>query len=146
MLAGFLGVLVAVLFYRIALVAPPASFYENQAAFEAVFSTTWRLLIGGLAAYLVSQFLDIHIYHLLKVATRGRFMWLRNNGSTVISQFVDTMIFITVAFYGVVDNLWGLILGQYVIKLIIALLDTPVLYGMVYLIRRYESPDAKNDD
>lgn len=136
--AGFVGVLLAVGFFRIATVAPPASFYADQEAFEAVFQTSWRLLLGGFMAYLISQFLDIQIYHFLKKLTRDRHMWIRNNASTVCSQFVDTTVFITVAFYGIVDSLWPLILGQYAIKIVIAALDTPILYGLVYLIRKTE--------
>ena len=138
---GFLGVLLAAGFFRIAIIAPPASFYEQQAAFEAVFGTTWRLLLGGLVAYLISQFLDVYLYHRLRAATKGRHMWLRNNLSTWTSQFVDTSIFITVAFYGVVDQLWSLILGQYLIKLVIALADTPILYLLVHFLK-----DSRLDD
>lgn len=72
-------------------------------------------------------------------------MWLRNNLSTWTSQFVDTVIFISVAFYGVVDELWSLILGQYLIKLAIAALDTPVLYLIVYLVRRSKASRGTED-
>lgn len=133
---GFGAVLLAVAFFRIAMIAPPASFYENQEAFEAVFSTTSRLLAGGFIGYLVSQFLDVQLYHALGRLTKGKHMWLRNNGSTVVSQFVDTTLFITIAFVGVVESLWSLILGQYLIKIIIALLDTPILYLIVTLLRK----------
>lgn len=62
---GFVSVLIAAGFFKLAIIAPPASFYEHQAAFERVFQTTWRLLLGGLIAYLISQFLDVHLYHVL---------------------------------------------------------------------------------
>jgi len=134
-LIGFVSVLLSVVFFKLALLAPPASFYQGQKAFEAIFSASPRLLLGGLTAYLVSQHLDIQIFHFFKKLTKGKHMWLRNNGSTLCSQFIDTCIFITVAFYGVIP-LWPVILGQYLIKVGIALLDTPVMYGLVYLIRK----------
>ena len=133
---GFGAVLLSVVFFKVALLAPPASFYAGQKAFESVFSVSPRLLLGGLTAYLVSQHLDIRIYHFFKKLTRGRHMWLRNNGSTIVSQFVDTCIFIGISFYGIVGSLWPLILGQYLIKLVIAVLDTPIMYGIVYFVKR----------
>lgn len=135
-IAGFVGVLLAAIFFRVAVVAPPAPFYSSQEAFELVFQTSPRLLAGGLAGYLVSQFFDVRFYHYLKRLTRGRHMWLRNNVSTLSSQFIDTSIFIFIAFYGIVEELLMLILGQYVIKVLIAILDTPVLYGAVFLVNK----------
>lgn len=133
---GFLGVLGAVLFFQIAIHAPPAAFYQHQEAFEFVFNVSSRLLVGGFLAYLISQVLDIHIFHFLKRLTKGRHLWFRNNLSTACSQLVDTTIFITIAFYGVVENIWPIIFGQYIIKLIIAAVDTPLVYGVVYFIRK----------
>jgi uncharacterized integral membrane protein (TIGR00697 family) len=66
----------------------------------------------------------------------GRHMWLRNNLSTILSQLIDTAVFITIAFYGVMP-LWPLIVGQWSIKVIIALCDTPLVYGAVWCIRRH---------
>ena len=135
-IVGFFGVVLAVIFFRVAFIARPAEFYTDQGAFEAVFRTSPRLLAGGFIAYLVSQFFDIAIFHKIRAATKGRFMWLRNNGSTMISQFIDSIIFIFVAFYGVVDDIMALVLGQYLIKMGIAIADTPIMYGLVALIRR----------
>jgi len=133
---GFISVILAVLIYQLAIVAPPAPFFQNQEAYESVFGVTWRLLLGGLAAYLISQFLDIRIFHYIREKTNAKHLWLRNIASTVISQFVDTVIFITVAFYGVFDDLFALILGQYLIKLVIALLDTPFAYLGINIVKR----------
>ena len=133
---GFFGVLLAVLFFRVAIIAPPASFYKDQKAFESIFNVSTRLLIGGFSAYLISQFVDVRLYHYFKKLTRGRHMWLRNNASTLCSQFIDTTIFITISFYGIFDNLWPIIFGQYLIKIIIALIDTPIIYLVVYIMKK----------
>jgi len=135
---GFMAVVIAVIFYQIALHSPGASFFSDQEAFEKVFSLSGRILLGGLLAYLVSQFLDVWVFHKIKSITGEKFLWLRNNGSTAISQLVDTVIFITVAFAGVVSNLPELILGQYVIKLVIAFIDTPIVYAAVKIIKKID--------
>ena len=85
---------------------------------------------------MVSQHLDVWIFHKLKQITNGKHLWLRNNLSTLTSQFIDTTIFITISFYGVFPILPA-IFGQYLIKVIIALLDTPIVYLAVLTIRKY---------
>lgn len=136
---GLFVVIGATVFYQISLYSPASPLYKDQQAFSAVFSLSPRLLIGGLAAYLVSQYLDVWLYHKIGEWTNGEKLWLRNNGSTLISQFVDTVIFMVVAFYGVVPvgALWGLILGQYAIKCVIAILDTPIVYWAVSAIKKH---------
>jgi hypothetical protein len=133
---GFVSVLLAVGIYQFAIYAPPAPFFKNQSAYESVFGVTWRILVGALVAYLISQFLDIRIFHYIRAKTEGKHLWLRNIASTLFSQFIDTVIFATVAFYGVIDDLFSVILGQYLIKLVIALLDTPFAYIGISIARR----------
>jgi uncharacterized integral membrane protein (TIGR00697 family) len=133
---GFLGVIVSVLFFKVAVWAPAAPTWGGQAAYEATLGMGPRLLAGGWTSYMVSQHLDVWVFHTLKRLTRGRHLWLRNNLSTAISQFVDTCIFITIAFHGVVP-LWPTILGQYVFKLLIAAVDTPIVYLAVRQVRKH---------
>ena len=95
------------------------------------------MLIGGWTSYAVSQHLDVWIFHKIKEKTKGKHLWLRNNVSTLISQFIDTLIFITIVFYGVCP-LWNAIFGQYIIKVIIALLDTPIVYLAVKFLNKEE--------
>ncbi len=133
---GFFAVTIAVVIFQIAIRAPGASFFQSQEAYETVFGLTWRLLLGGLIAYLVSQFNDVWLFHRLKELTRGRHLWLRNNVSTLVSQLIDTIIFITIAFYGVVPELHKLIAGQYIIKVVIAILDTPIAYITIGFLKK----------
>ncbi|MCP5107732.1 MAG: queuosine precursor transporter [bacterium] len=132
---GFVSLVVVSLLVQVALVWPQAPFWKNDAAFTSVLGSTVRVIIASLAAYLVSQYHDVWMFHLLKRAFGGRYLWLRNNISTMISQFIDSFLFIAIAFYGVMP-IWPLILGQWVIKLAIAVLDTPVVYLLVWLFKR----------
>ncbi len=99
-------------------------------ATSALFDFTPRFILGSLLAYLISQRFDVWIFHLIKEKTQGRHLWLRNNLSTMLSQAVDTLIYGVVVWWGVVDftTAMQLALAKYVLKLVIALLDTPFLY------------------
>lgn len=105
-------------------VAPFAQ--ETQKAFNIILGQNFRFVIASLTAYLISQHTDVLAFHFLKEKFNAK--WIRNNGSTITSQFIDTAIFITIAFWGNVPNLIIMILSQYIIKLILAVLDTPLFY------------------
>ena len=139
---GLLGVLLSVGFFSISIWAPAASFWDRQEAFELTLGLAPRLLLGGIVSYLVSQHLDVWIFHRLRELTEGRHLWLRNNASTLISQFVDTCIFISIAFYGIFP-IFEAIVGQYLLKLIIALLDTPLAYLAIGMTKRYLAVDEE---
>ncbi|MEE8433670.1 MAG: queuosine precursor transporter [bacterium] len=132
--AGFLVLLMVWALNALAIALPAAPFWEGQEAFDTVLSTTNRIIVAGLIAYAVSQSLDIWIFDRLKEMFRSRHLWLRNNVSTLLSQTVDTCVFITIAFYGEFPLL-PLIVGQLSVKYVIALLDTPVVYGIVAVVR-----------
>lgn len=133
---GFIALLMVSLLIQLALLWPPAPFWENEAAFGSILGSTFRVIMASMVAYLVSQYHDVWMFHILKKAARGRFLWLRNNISTMISQFIDSFLFITIAFYGVMP-IWPLILGQWVIKMAIAILDTPIVYLLVWRFRKH---------
>lgn len=129
--AGFLTLIGAFGLIQVALHWPPAGFWQGQEAFAAVLSTTPRIILGSLTAYLVSQLIDVWIFHACKRLTKGRHLWLRNNLSTALSQLLDTLIFISIAFWGLMPLL-PLIVGQWVVKLAIAAVDTGVVYLLVW--------------
>ncbi len=126
---GFLSNIVLVMSTWIAVEWQAAPFWGGQAAFESIFGLVPRIVLGSMIAYIVSQNLDVKIFVFLK-KKHPKHLWIRNNTSTMVSQFVDTVIFITIAFYGTVSGnmLLTLILGQYVVKWLIAAIDTPFLY------------------
>lgn len=106
----------------------PALEQEMQDAYEMLLGQNFRFVVASMAAYFVSQSWDVWIFNKLKNKTNGRHKWLRNNASTMSSQFIDTAIFITIGFIGSVPSIWAMILSQYCVKLILALLDTPFFY------------------
>ena len=134
---GFIVVVLSALFFRLAIILPAAPFWEGQGAFVTVLGSNLRLVAASLAAYLISQYHDIWAFLFWKEKTAGRHLWIRNNMSTGVSQLLDTVIFITLAFAGTGTPLLSLIFGQYVIKLVIALCDTPLVYAMVFMTKKY---------
>lgn len=102
-----------------------------------IFSTI-QITIGSLLAYFVGQFHDVWAFNWWKNRTNGRFLWLRNNASTIVSQLFDTLIFVPVAFYGVLDNktIFSIMYSEYPIKVAFALMGTAPLYIFVRLARR----------
>ena len=112
---------------------------ENDWAREsinAIFSTTPRLILGSMAGYIVSQLFDVWLYHAWwkftenKIGNKQKFLWLRNNGSTLISQLINTIIFTFIAFSSLYNftTLITIMISSYVVYIFTSLLDTPVLY------------------
>jgi uncharacterized integral membrane protein (TIGR00697 family) len=119
----------------------------GQSAFESVIGASTGIVVGSMVAYLVSQNWDVFAFHWLRDYTDGRMLWLRNIGSTATSQAIDTVIFISVAFVlfqGMgLEQALGLMVGQYVFKLGVALVDTPFVYAFVSVVRSRETPDSR---
>ncbi len=113
-------------------------------AFEAVFGTTTRVIGGSLAAYVVGQLLDIALFHRLRQLTNGRHLWLRATGSTLGSQFVDTLVVLTVAFYGQLSAgaILAITLFNYAYKVGIAVAITPLVYAAHAVIDRFLGREA----
>lgn len=131
-ISGFAASLLLVLGIQIAIGWEPAYFWEGQAAFAQTLGLTWRIVVASLLAYLVSQNWDIFLFQFIKQKTAGRHLWMRNILSTVTSQLLDTVLFITIAFWGTLPRevVIGMVGGQFAVKLLIALMDTPFLYAM----------------
>ncbi|WP_318567817.1 queuosine precursor transporter [Salinigranum marinum] len=133
-------VLLALVWSTILAPAAPTSVDPDQ--FATVLGSSTNIVVGSLLAYVVSQNWDVLVFHALRERTNGRYLWLRNIGSTATSQALDTVIFVSVAFL-VAPTLLGtgqpldvavvlaLIVGQYLLKLLIALIDTPFVYAVV---------------
>ena len=113
----------------------PSDLFDS---FDDVLGLAPRIVLASFTAYLISQHHDVIAFHFWRRLTQGKYLWLRNNASTVVSQFIDTVIFITIAFAGRSDvpPLMSLIVGQYVVKIIIAALDTPLMYLISYVMDR----------
>jgi len=127
--AGFYANLLLVAVVLISVNMTPAPFWGMQEEYEKILALVPRIVLASMIAFLVSQHLDVIQFHIWKEKTGGRHLWLRNNASTMVSQLVDTTLFITIAFYGTPGfPILAVIKGQYLIKLLIAALDTPFIY------------------
>jgi uncharacterized integral membrane protein (TIGR00697 family) len=134
---GFLVSIAMVLMTQLSMLYAPSTVPETaafasevHAATVTLFDYTPRFVFGSLLAYLVSQSFDVWIYHRIRDATDGRHLWLRNTGSTLASQAIDTLIYGLVVWWGLVDLVTALQLAgaKYVFKFVIAVIDTPFIY------------------
>ena len=99
-------------------------------------------------AYLLAQFVDIRLYHFWKKLTKGKMLWLRNNFSTFTSQFIDTTLVIgLLSVFNVLqwNQFWGLVLSGFLFKILVALLDTPLLYLFVNIFRKTFKMESHNE-
>lgn len=125
----------------VAIKMPPNETWGNQEAFASVFSSNLRMIIASIIAFITSQFHDIWAFNLLKKKTKGKYLWLRNNVSTIASQFIDTTIFMFIAFYKINPGftalfIVSLIIPYFIFKVVFALLDTPLCYLGVKWLRK----------
>ena len=125
--------------------ADPAEPFNQafQPALELVFGNTWRIAVGSILAFWVGDFVNSYVLARLKVATEGRFLWVRTIGSTVAGQLVDSVIFYPIAFAGiwVTDTLVKIILFNWVFKVALEAVFTPVTYAVVRALKKAEHED-----
>ncbi len=133
---GLVGLVLAVVFFQLSILAPSAPFFSDQAGYAATLGGGPRLLAGGLLGYWLGNRVDVWVFGVIRALTGERWFWLRKNGSTLLSQAVDTLVFVGVAFGGSVPFL-GVALGQYVLKLGIAIAATPLSYLVLNGMRRF---------
>ncbi len=141
---GFGCNLLAVLAIKSAQIIPGAGFWDAQAAYERILGFTPRLLLASFAAYLAGEFANSFVLAKLKIMTKGRKLWLRTIGSTVVGQGLDSLIFIIVAFWGVIPaaGILAAILNQWLFKTFYEAAATPVTYLIVNFLKNKERIDA----
>ena len=111
----------------------------DDKTFNLVFSASPLAVLASMSAYLIAQFLDIRIYHFWKQLTKGKYLWLRNNFSTFSSQIIDsTTVIALLCIFDILawDLFLGLVLSSITFKIVVAVIDTPLLYLLVGLIRK----------
>lgn len=138
--AGIFASLFSMVIILLAEVAPaiPSSPIDDK-TFTKVFALSPIAVLASMIAYLFAQYIDIGIYHFWKKLTKGRYLWLRNNFSTFLSQFIDTFTVVgLLCIFGVLpwSMFFGLVISGFIFKIFIAVLDTPFLYLFVYLMRK----------
>ena len=133
--SGFVAICLYFVFINVVVLWPAVSFWPNQSQFETTLLSSARVTVAGMSAFLVSQFLDVRIFAYIKSKHGHGRLAIRNIASTTISQTVDTVIFITIAFYGLFPIL-DIIIGTTLIKIIVALIDTPFVYFGRWILER----------
>lgn len=138
--AGIFASLFSLLIVYVAKVVPATTWSPvGDDLFSTVFGATALAVFASMIAYLLAQYVDIQIYHFWKRLTKGKHLWLRNNFSTFLSQFIDTFsVLFLLCSFGLIawDLFGGLLLGGFLFKVLIAAIDTPFLYLGVGLLRR----------
>ena len=123
---------------------PAAPFGASQFAYDEVLGLAPRILGASFVAYLVGEFANAFVLAKLKVATRGRWLWMRTIGSTVVGQALDSLVFVTLAFAGTMPGpaLAGVIVGQWLAKVLYEAAGTPLVYAVVGWLKAREGLDA----
>ncbi len=145
---GFFCNFIAVVAIWIGQVLPAASFWDAQAAYERILGYTPRLLVASFMAYLIGEFANSFVLAKMKIATRGRRLWLRTIGSTLVGQGLDSLVFITLAFVGTIPLtvLISMIVTQWLAKSIYEAAVTPLTYVVVKFLKRREGLDVYDHD
>ena len=127
---GFAASVAFTLFTMLAVWLPAADFWPLQGEFATILAAVPRITIAGLTAFIFSQNTDLWIFDRLKALHKGKHLWIRNNVSTITAQLLDSLIFIVIAFYGTmpVAALFTMVFSQWLVKLVLATLDTPFVY------------------
>ncbi len=143
--AGFAGLGFASFMAAVVVALPPAPFWQHQAAYEVAFGSTWRIVSASMIAYFCGEFVNSFVLAKMKIATRGRWLWTRTIGSTIAGEAVDSALFYPLAFYGtgiIPDEKLPLVMvAQFVAKVGVEVVLTPVTYKIVGFLKRAERED-----
>ena len=138
-LTGFFASVFTVILVYVAMAVPTAEMSPlDNATFEKVFGLSGPAFFGSMLAYLTAQFIDIRIFHFWKRLTKGKYLWLRNNASTMCSQLVDTSVILLILCYAEVllwEQFYSLLWMGWMFKVFVALIDTPIIYFCIWLLK-----------
>jgi hypothetical protein len=144
--AGFFATLFMAAMSWVVVALPPASDWPGQAAYESVFGQVPRIVLASVVAFWAGEFANSYVLARMKVLTKGRHLWMRTIGSTVVGQGIDSLIFYPLAFYGApgwpVEAMLWVMLSQFALKVAWEALLTPVTYGVVGFLKRREGVDV----
>jgi uncharacterized integral membrane protein (TIGR00697 family) len=143
--AGFAGLAFASVMAAVVVALPPAPFWENQKAYEIAFGQAPRIAAASMLAYFCGEFVNSFVLAKMKILTAGRWLWTRTIGSTIVGEAVDSALFYPLAFYGSGmipnDKLPAIMLAQFVLKVGVEVVFTPVTYKIVGALKRAEQED-----
>lgn len=145
---GFACSFFAVAVYMLTIALPHPDFWTNQEAFAIVMGTTPRVAAASFAGYLFGEFSNSMILSKMKVAAKGKNLWMRTIFSTIVGEGFDSVIFITISFYGTMDNsvLLQMILFQYIFKVAYEVIFTPVTYLVIGWLKKQEGLDVYDNN
>jgi len=134
--AAMVALVIVMAVVALAVALPPAARYEHNESYRIVFGNSLRIMFASLVAFIISQRHDIWAFEFWKKQTKGKHLWLRNNLSTIVSQFLDTTLFMFLAFYHMAPKfgaafVFSLIIPYWLVKVTFALADTPFVYALV---------------
>ena len=140
---GFASALLMSLVFILVGKMPSARGWENQEAYEKILGLTPRIVLASLAAYFSGEFSNSFVLAKMKILTRGRHLWMRTIGSTLVGELVDTLLFVMIAFGGTLSAglLWTVVISNYVFKTAVEALFTPLTYWIVRVLKRAEGAD-----
>jgi uncharacterized integral membrane protein (TIGR00697 family) len=139
---GFLCNLIFVIFAQLGQALPPAPFWEGQEAYQNILGYTWRLLVASFIGYLAGEFANSFVLAKMKILTKGRWLWTRTIGSTIVGEGLDTVIFITLAYIGTSSFVPIMILYHWLVKTAYEAVATPFTYAVVNYLKRKEAIDT----
>jgi uncharacterized integral membrane protein (TIGR00697 family) len=143
--AGFAGLGFASFMAAVVVALPPAPFWKHQAAYEIAFGSTWRIVAASMIAYFCGEFVNSYTLAKMKILTAGKWLWTRTIGSTIVGEAVDSALFYPLAFYasGIIpnDKLPLVMLAQFIAKVSVEVVFTPVTYKVVGWLKRAERED-----
>jgi len=143
--AGFAGLAFASFMAYVVVALPPAPFWKNQQAYEIAFGQAWRVAGASMIAYFCGEFVNSYALAKMKIATAGKWLWTRTIGSTIAGEAVDSALFYPLAFYGAGiipdERLIQVMLFQFVAKVAVEVVFTPVTYKVVAALKRAEHED-----
>jgi len=145
---GFaMNLLMVIVFYLVAKL-PPAGDWGGQTAFESILGVVPRIVLGSFVAYLCGEFLNSYILAKLKIKTKGKMLWLRTIGSTIVGQLFDTTIFLLIAFAGVLpwNLIWIIWVSNYIFKIGTEIILLPITYRVVDWLKKKEEVDHYDTD
>jgi uncharacterized integral membrane protein (TIGR00697 family) len=143
--AGFAGLGFASFMAAVVVALPPAPFWKHQAAYEIAFGNTWRIVAASMIAYFCGEFVNSYVMAKMKILTAGKWLWTRTIGSTIAGEAVDSALFYPLAFYGagiIPDEKLPLVMvAQFVAKVSVEVVFTPITYKVVAFLKRAENED-----
>jgi hypothetical protein len=141
---GFAAEIIMAFFYWVAIILPPAPFWNNQESFSVILGQVPRIVVATITGYLAGEFTNSFILARLKIRTKGRHLWIRTISSTIAGEGVDTVLFIFIAFAGIIplNELLKTIPAVYIFKVLYEIAATPLTYSIVRFLKRKEGIDV----